>query len=67
MIIENGIDTMMFNQATDTLAKVFSVDTSKQRLDSVHIRSNMKRLGRIGLFVRCISGSGDGDLLRYGE
>jgi len=56
LIVEHGIDTMMFNQATDTLAKVFSVDTSKQRLDSVHIRSNMKRLGRIGLFVRCIHG-----------
>ena len=56
LIVENGIDTMMFNQATDTLARVFSVDTSKQRLDSVHIRSNMKRLGRIGLFVRCIHG-----------
>jgi len=56
LIIENGIDTIMFNQATDTLARVFSVDTSKQRLDSVHIRSNMKRLGRIGLLVRCIHG-----------
>jgi len=54
LIVENGIDTLMFNQTTDTLARVFSVDTSKQRLDSVHIRSNMKHLGRIGLFVRCI-------------
>ena len=54
VIIENGIDTQMFNQTTDTLARAFSVDTSKQRLDSVHIRSNMKRLGRIGIFVRSI-------------
>jgi len=54
LIIENGIDTLMFNQTADTLARVFSVNTSKQRLDSVHIRSNMKHLGRIGLFVRCI-------------
>ena len=54
VIIENGIDTQMFNQTTDTLARAFSVDTSKQRLDSVHIRSNMKRLGRIGIFVRTI-------------
>ena len=54
LIVANGIDTLMFNQTTDTLARVFSVDTSKQRLDSVHIRSNMKNLGRIGLFVRCI-------------
>jgi hypothetical protein len=54
VIIENGIDTQMFNQTTDTLARAFSVDTSCQRLDSVHIRSNMKRLGRIGIFVRSI-------------
>lgn len=54
LIVENDIDTLMFNQATDTLTRVFSVDTSKQRLDSVHIRSNMKRLGRIGIFVRTI-------------
>lgn len=54
LIVENGIDTLMFHQTTDTLARVFSVDTSKQRLDSVHIRSNMKRLGRIGIFVQCM-------------
>lgn len=54
VIIEHGMDTLMFNQTTDTLAGAFSVDTSKQRLDSVHIRSNMKRLGRIGIFVRSI-------------
>lgn len=54
LIVENGIDTLMFHQTTNTLARVFSVDTSKQRLDSVHIRSNMKRLGRIGIFVRTI-------------
>lgn len=54
VIVESGIDTLLFNQVTDTLARVFSVDTSRQRFDSVHIRSNMKRLGRIGLFVRCI-------------
>lgn len=54
VIIESNIDQLMFNQTTDTLARAFSVDTSKQRLDSVHIRSNMKRLGRIGIFVRSI-------------
>ena len=54
LIIDNGIDTLMFNQTADTLSRVFSVNTSKQRLDSVHIRSNMKRLGRVGIFVRAI-------------
>jgi len=30
---------------------VFNVDISKQRLDSVHIRSNMRSLGRIRIFA----------------
>jgi len=33
---------------------VFKVDTNKQRLDSVHIKSNMRRLGRIGILGRCL-------------
>ncbi len=36
------------------LADVFKVDTGHQRIDSVHIRSNMARLGRIGIFVKGI-------------
>jgi hypothetical protein len=36
------------------LAKVFGVDTSRQRIDSVHIRSNMRRLGRICIFSQSI-------------
>jgi hypothetical protein len=34
-------------QVTEKLARVFQVDPSKQRLDSVHIKSNMRRLGRL--------------------
>jgi hypothetical protein len=52
LVIENGLEDILFRQITDSLAELFSVDTSKQRLDSVHIRSNMKRLGRIGICVR---------------
>ena len=48
------LDVELFNGTTETLAKVFRVDTSKQRLDSVHIRSNMRRLGRIGIFSQSI-------------
>jgi len=40
-----------FENTTAKLADVFSVNDDKQRLDSVHIRSNMRRLGRIGIFV----------------
>jgi hypothetical protein len=44
----------LFESITGTLAKAFSVDTSLQRIDSVHIFSNMRHLGRIGLFVKTI-------------
>ncbi|MEA3350679.1 MAG: transposase [Chloroflexota bacterium] len=51
---DNELDTIVFNKITDKLAKVFSVDTTKQRIDSIHIRSNMRHLGRIGIFTRGI-------------
>ena len=54
IVTDNKLDTIIFNQTTDTLAKVFNVDISKQRLDSVHIRSNMRRLGRIRIFAETI-------------
>lgn len=54
LVTKEKLDVELFNQTTGTLAKVFNVDTTKQRLDSVHIRSNMRRLGRIGLFSRSI-------------
>jgi hypothetical protein len=44
----------LFEAVTGKLAKVHKVDTSKQRLDSMHILSNMRHLGRIGLFVNTI-------------
>ena len=54
VVIEKELDTILFNKITDKLARVFSVNTDKQRLDSVHIKSNMRRLGRINIFARCI-------------
>ena len=53
-LTDNDLDTVLFAKITDTLAKVFKVDTSRQRIDSVHIKSNMRRLGRIGILVRCL-------------
>ncbi len=53
-VTDHDLDTVLFQQITDTLAEVFKVDTTKQRIDSVHIKSNMRRLGRIGIFVRCL-------------
>ncbi|HLE16671.1 MAG TPA: transposase, partial [Syntrophales bacterium] len=54
LVMAKGLDVELFNRTTELLAKAFQVDTSKQRIDSVHIRSNMKRLGRIGIFSRSI-------------
>ena len=54
IVTDNELDSIIFNQTTDTLAKVFNVDISKQRLDSVHIRSNMRSLGRIRIFAETI-------------
>jgi hypothetical protein len=53
-LTERGIYTKIFEEVTTTLAEVFKVDITKQRFDSVHIFSNMRYLGRIGLFVKTI-------------
>lgn len=53
-MIEHGLDSYIFNDSADNLAKVFGVDTRKQRIDSVHIKSNMRRLGRIRIFSTTI-------------
>jgi len=44
----------IFDITLKRLAEIFKVDFSKQRIDSVHIQSNMRHLGRIGLFVKTI-------------
>jgi len=53
-VTDQELDTVLFDQVTEKLARVFQVDPSKQRLDSVHIKSNMRRLGRLGLLVKCM-------------
>jgi len=55
IVIDNTLDTILFDSVTDKLAKVFNVKTDNQRIDSVHIKSNMRRLGRIGIFTSSIS------------
>ena len=55
IVIDNALDATLFDRITDKLAKVFKVDTDNQRIDSVHIKSNMRRLGRIGIFTSTIS------------
>jgi len=54
IVARHGLQDSLFENVTDTLKKLFTLDSSKQRLDSVHIFSNMAHLGRIRLFVRTI-------------
>ena len=54
IVMDNELDTLLFEHTSDTLGRVFKVDTSTQRIDSVHIRSNMRRLGRIRIFAETI-------------
>jgi hypothetical protein len=53
--VENGLEALLFDGITNKLADVFKVNTGKQRIDSVHIKSNMRRLGRIGIFSKSIN------------
>ncbi len=53
--IENNLASILFDNTTKKLASVFNVDTDKQRIDSVHIKSNMRRLGRITIFSSTIN------------
>lgn len=54
-VYQNGLDEILFENITAKLAKVFKVNTDNQRIDSVHIKSNMRRLGRISIFVTTIN------------
>jgi len=54
IIVQNNLVDDIFNAGTSKLAQVFKVNIDKQRIDSVHIKSNMRRLGRIGIFSESI-------------
>jgi hypothetical protein len=54
IVVDNGLDAMLFDHITDKLATLFKVNTDHQRIDSVHIKSNMRRLGRIGIVTATI-------------
>jgi len=54
IVAQNNLEKDIFNAGTNKLAQVFKVNIDKQRSDSVHIKSNMRRLGRIGIFTETI-------------
>jgi hypothetical protein len=54
IVAQNDLEDDIFKAGTEKLAEVFKVNIDKQRIDSVHIKSNMRRLGRIGIFSQSI-------------
>ncbi len=54
LITRNGIQDVIFDKVTSKLIDTFKVSTNNQRLDSMHFSSNMRHLGRIGIFVQCL-------------
>lgn len=54
VVIERGLDAVLFRSLTDRLIGAFSVDTRRQRLDSTSIRSAMRHLTRLGTVVETI-------------
>jgi len=54
LLTREGDYATIFDTVTDKLKIVFNVETDRQRLDSVHIFSNMRHLSRIGLFAQTI-------------
>ena len=55
LIIENGLDEVLFRCLTDRLISAFRVDVGRQRLDSTSLRSAMRNLTRLGIVVETIA------------
>ena len=53
-VLDLKLGDKIFDKVTAVLVKAFDVDTKNQRLDSMHIASNMRHLGRISVFVQTI-------------
>lgn len=50
---QDGAQEILDNITAKFIAE-FNVDIKNQRLDSMHIESNMRHLGRISIFIKCI-------------
>ncbi len=55
LLVADNSARKIFNKSTDNLALAYDVDPRLQRLDSVHINSNMAQLGRVRLLSRVIT------------
>jgi hypothetical protein len=55
LFIEHGLDEVLFRCLTDRLVQAFSVDTSRQRMDSTALRWAMRTLTRLSIVIESIS------------
>ena len=53
-IVNLCLDKVFFSAATKRFIDKFEIDTGLQRIDSVHVHSNMARIGRIRLLARTL-------------
>ncbi len=54
-VIDQGLDEELFEQLADPLINAFSVDTTRQRIDSTAVRSAMRTMTRLGILVAAVS------------
>jgi len=54
ILTKENLHELLFEDIAKKLAAIFQVDLKRQRLDSVHVQSNMRHLGRIGLFCKTV-------------
>jgi len=54
VISEENLADKIFATATDVMVETLQIDVSKQRLDSVHVNSNMACLGRIRILHKSV-------------
>jgi hypothetical protein len=54
IVIKGGLDAVLFRSLTDQLIKAFDVDPTHQRIDSTVLRSNMRKLTRLGVICETI-------------
>lgn len=53
-LMEHDKSRVVFRTVTDELIVALGIDTSKQRMDSTHILSNIEKLSRLGVFTETI-------------
>ncbi len=52
LLLKDKLAKKIFDSVTDKLADAYGIDSKLQHLDSVHLHSNMARLGRIRILSR---------------